>query len=566
MGKTKTLSPGAACNGRPRSYTKSPKQGSFVSSLTKSSPSSLFKCYAFVAAILVSMEMVPTVVADVRLPQFNRSFESMPGLFGGKLRTDDPSVLAHLTLIPNQPFLCPDELKHIQPGSRFYNTNNNNRGRENTSNKNNITNPLSLNVTTTKNGGSNGSDNASNSNSDDGDDDSEFSYDKIEQFQVPEDGLPIAVLVERGMCTFYEKALMASKYGQAIQYIIVYDDEVSTDLVPMSSEFTTNITLLFVSSLSGQEIRNFIVRNFITEGRNSDMNETEASDEIGIFVEIDGVSPIINTPYPALNMAAYFLAAMSGFLAFLIFFGCILICAQFGWITAAPDEHGRIVLFAGGPGIRITDGVRMIRNSLLTQEQVMKLDEEEYEEQSTTLDGDGNKGENERCCCAICLDEFQPKEKVRILPCKHRFHEPCLIPWLTERHASCPLCKFDVLQHIIEKEKNNDDDDDENKTDKSDRGTFIEAGDESEERITRNRNGEVSSLPSSRASSPVRSVWHRLRGWTLVSTDVSQDNTIDSDGDGSQGESVSLGRTSISEIEMENRRIVIVEENQNQNP
>ena len=33
---------------------------------------------------------------------------------------------------------------------------------------------------------------------------------------------------------------------------------------------------------------------------------------------------------------------MSGFLAFLIFFGCLLICAQCGCITAAPDEHAAL--------------------------------------------------------------------------------------------------------------------------------------------------------------------------------------------------------------------------------
>ena len=252
-----------------------------------SSTTLLFKCYkyAVIAAILVAWTKIPSgVAADVQLPQFNRTFESMPGLFGGKLYKDDPSIFAHLILIPNQPFLCPDELKHIQPGPGFYSANNNDNN-------------------STGNNSSDGNNNSSN------DGDIEFAYDEIEEFQVP-DEFPIAVLVERGMCTFYEKAVMASKYGHAVQYIIVYDDEVSTDLVPMSSEFTTNITLLFVSSLSGHEIRNYIVRNSVMIGREGgkgkpDANEIE-SDEIGILVEIDGVSPILHKA-PVLNMAAYFL-------------------------------------------------------------------------------------------------------------------------------------------------------------------------------------------------------------------------------------------------------------------
>ena len=127
---------------------------------------------------------------------------------------------------------------------------------------------------------------------------------------------------------------------------------------------------------------------------------------------------------------------MSGFLAFLIFFGCLLICAQCGWITAAPDEHGRIVLFAGGPGIRAADALRMMRSNLLTKEQVMTLEEEEFKQ------ADGREEEDNSCSCAICLDDFEDKEKVRLLPCGHRFHESCLTPWLTERHSSCPLCKI----------------------------------------------------------------------------------------------------------------------------
>ena len=263
---------------------------SFVSSsmiLSSSSTTLLFKCYkyAVIAAILVAWTKIPSgVAADVQLPQFNRTFESMPGLFGGKLKVD-ASIFAHLILVPNQPFLCPDELKRIQPRPEFYSANNNDNN-------------------STGNNSSDGNNNSSN------DGDIEFAYDEIEKFQVPEDGLPIGILVERGMCTFYEKAVMATKYGHAVQYIIVYDDEVSTDLVPMSSEFTTNITLLFVSSLSGHEIRNYIVRNFVMIGREGgkgkpDANEIE-SDEIGILVEIDGVSPILHKA-PVLNMAAYFL-------------------------------------------------------------------------------------------------------------------------------------------------------------------------------------------------------------------------------------------------------------------
>lgn len=43
--------------------------------------------------------------------------------------------------------------------------------------------------------------------------------------------------------------------------------------------------------------------------------------------------------------------------------------------------------------------------------------------------------------CAICCEDFELKEKVKQLPCKHLYHEACVLPWL-ERHNSCPVCRF----------------------------------------------------------------------------------------------------------------------------
>ena len=50
-----------------------------------------------------------------------------------------------------------------------------------------------------------------------------------------------------------------------------------------------------------------------------------------------------------------------------------------------------------------------------------------------------------RDCCAICLDDFEPKMHVRILPCRHVFHSTCVDPWLLQHNRLCPICKRDVL-------------------------------------------------------------------------------------------------------------------------
>jgi RING-like zinc finger len=227
---------------------------------------------------------------------------------------------------------------------------------------------------------------------------------------------------------------------------------------------------------------------------------------------------------------------MSGFLAFLIFFGCILICAQMGFITAQPDERGRIVLFAGGQGARNL-AVRIIRNNLLTQDQVMALDEEEFQQ----AEGEGEGEGEDSCCCAICLEEFADKEKVRVLPCKHRFHEDCLVPWLTERHSSCPLCKFDVMQHILNSQAN---------------------GNEEAKQVgaasTESANIPVENYQDeSPVSAPV-SLWNHLwgfRGWTATTDDHQHQmlDTASSEEADEEMETSNAHRTTIVEIEMERR-------------
>uniref|UniRef100_A0A224YWD4 E3 ubiquitin ligase n=1 Tax=Rhipicephalus zambeziensis TaxID=60191 RepID=A0A224YWD4_9ACAR len=55
-------------------------------------------------------------------------------------------------------------------------------------------------------------------------------------------------------------------------------------------------------------------------------------------------------------------------------------------------------------------------------------------------------GEQESECCAVCIEPLRPGELVRLLPCRHSFHKPCVDPWLLEQR-SCPMCKMDILKH-----------------------------------------------------------------------------------------------------------------------
>eukprot|EP00053_Salpingoeca_punica_P009098 m.81456 g.81456 ORF g.81456 m.81456 type:complete len:490 (-) comp14877_c1_seq3:328-1797(-) len=50
---------------------------------------------------------------------------------------------------------------------------------------------------------------------------------------------------------------------------------------------------------------------------------------------------------------------------------------------------------------------------------------------------------NLRPSCAVCLEDFESGEELRVLPCGHELHRVCVDPWLSA-NRTCPLCKADV--------------------------------------------------------------------------------------------------------------------------
>ncbi|RPA72530.1 hypothetical protein BJ508DRAFT_367212 [Ascobolus immersus RN42] len=47
--------------------------------------------------------------------------------------------------------------------------------------------------------------------------------------------------------------------------------------------------------------------------------------------------------------------------------------------------------------------------------------------------------------CAICLDDFTALTLIRLLPCRHYFHPPCIDNFLLNSSCVCPVCKHNLL-------------------------------------------------------------------------------------------------------------------------
>mmetsp|Transcript_20883 Transcript_20883/g.45223 ORF Transcript_20883/g.45223 Transcript_20883/m.45223 type:complete len:118 (-) Transcript_20883:144-497(-) len=90
--------------------------------------------------------------------------------------------------------------------------------------------------------------------------------------------------------------------------------------------------------------------------------------------------------------------------------------------------------------------IRPDRRIKLSSENVELLPEfvfrSHHDEESNT---DHSHHHMHSSCCAICISDFSSGEVLKVLqPCQHEFHKQCIVPWLTEYKACCPVCQTDV--------------------------------------------------------------------------------------------------------------------------
>jgi hypothetical protein len=235
----------------------------------------------------------------------------------------------------------------------------------------------------------------------------------INNITLPPD--PVVLLASRGNCPFARKAAVAESVSKTVEFLIVYNynvEGVSEDtLVPMFTENgESRLILLSVTHRSGHALR---------------MHLAQLPQEIrhagGPVIAMDSQLP------PGMlteeDLQEMMLSAIGLFFLLISFSGCIMILVgTYGQIQG----NGRIVFNASG---------QIVLRTSLTEEQVMQL---------PNIQNDGSLS------CAICLDDELSSNAWTTLPCQHHFHTDCIIPWLTERQPKCPLCKYDVLEHVLD--------------------------------------------------------------------------------------------------------------------
>lgn len=198
------------------------------------------------------------------------------------------------------------------------------------------------------------------------------------------------VLIIRGGCSFEEKVRRAQAAG--FEAAIVFDNE-DGGLIAMSGNSAgIKIPAIFVSRATGGTLAKYAGSSNV---------------EIWILANIE------NSAWSIMAISFISLLAMSAVLATCFF-------VRRHRIRRERPRASRVREFHGMSSRLVKAMPSLIFTSVLEEDNCTSR------------------------TCAICLEDYNFGEKIRILPCRHKFHAVCVDAWLTSWRTFCPVCKRDA--------------------------------------------------------------------------------------------------------------------------
>jgi len=112
-----------------------------------------------------------------------------------------------------------------------------------------------------------------------------------------------------------------------------------------------------------------------------------------------------------------------------------------------PPDHS---IVTGGPNnldsfealLELADLLGQVKPPTVTKDEIEKSGLEIIKAAQLSLDE--NNGKVSSNCldrCLICLDDYEPEEDIRVMTCRHAFHQTCVDEWLQTGRNNCPACR-----------------------------------------------------------------------------------------------------------------------------